>query len=133
MFRSEVVGVLVAAVALAPRAGAQQQPTANKWVVAKCDIKPGHFLVNSGLLYLKSATETRFEDQRQKDLTAARGVLTQALTTGGQDKNPAAWYYFGRYYLMVQDLVGADSAFQRAESLKAECADDINLWRRFTW
>lgn len=133
MFRSEVVGVLVAALALAPQAAAQQQPTANKWVVAKCDIKPGHFLVNSGLLYLKSATETRFEDQRQKDLGAARGVLTQALTTGGQDKNPAAWYYFGRYYLMVQDLVGADSAFQRAESLKAECADDINLWRRFTW
>ncbi len=135
MFRSEVVGVLVAALTVASPAGggAQQQPTANKWVVAKCDIKPGHFLVNSGLLYLKSATETRFEDQRQKDLTAARGVLTQALTTGGQDKNPAAWYYMARYYLMTQDLTGADSAFQRAEGLKAECADDINLWRRFTW
>src|SRR6185295_6772456 len=131
MFRSEVVGVLVAALALAPQAEAQQQ--ANRWAVPKCDLKPAHFLVNSGLLYLKSATETKFEDQRQKDLTAARGVLMQALATGGQDKNPAAWYYLARYYVMTQDLTGADSAFQRAETLKPECADDISLWRRFVW
>ena len=130
MFRSEVVGVLVAALALAPHAGAQQS---NRWVVPKCDLKPAHFLVNSGLLYLKSATETKFEDQRQKDLRDARGVLTQAVTTGNQEKNPAAWYYLARYYIMTQDLTGADSAFQRAETLKPDCADDINLWRRFVW
>ena len=132
MFRSEVVGVLVAALTLASHAGAQQQAP-NRWAVPKCDIKPAHFLVNSGLLYLKSATETKFEDQRQKDLRDARGVLTQALTTGSQDKNPAAWYYMARYYVMTQDLIGADSAFQRAEALKPECAEDINLWRRFVW
>lgn len=130
MFRSAVVGVLVAALALASPAGAQQ---ANRWVVPKCDIKPGHHLVNSGVLYLRNATETKFEDQKQKDLTAARGVLTQALTTGGQEKNPAAWYYLARYYLMAQDLAGADSAFQRAQTLKAECAEDIGLWRRLVW
>jgi len=130
MIRSEVVGVLVAVVALAQPAGAQQS---NRWAVPKCDIKPGHFLVNSGLLYLKNATETKFEDQRQKDLTAARGALTQALTTGSQEKNPAAWYYLARYYVMAQDLTGADSAFQRAETLKADCADDIRGWRRNVW
>lgn len=131
MFRSEVVGMLVAALAIAPpQAGAQQS---NRWAVARCDLKPGHFLVNSGLLYLKSATETKFEDQRQKDLRDAKGVLTQALTTGGQDKNPAAWYYLARYYLMTQDLAGADSAFQRAETLKPDCAGDITIWRRFAW
>ncbi len=132
MFRSEVVGVLVAALALAPQAGAGAQQS-NRWVVPKCDLKPAHFLVNSGLLYLKSATETKFEDQRQKDLRDARGVLTQAVTTGNQEKNPAAWYYLARYYIMTQDLSGADSAFQRAETLKPECADDISLWRRFVW
>jgi len=130
MFRSDVVGVFVAALALTSPAGAQQ---ANRWAVPKCEIKPAHFLVNSGLLYLKSATETKFEDQRQKDLSAARGVLMQALSTGGQDKNPAAWYYLARYYVMTQDLQGADSAFQRAEALKPDCAEDINLWRRFVW
>jgi len=131
MFRSEVVGVLVAALALTSQARAQQQ--INRWAVPKCDIKPAHFLVNSGLLYLKSATETKFEDQRQKDLRDARGVLTQAVTTGSQEKNPAAWYYLARYYVMTQDLTGADSAFQRAETLKPECAEDIGLWRRLVW
>ncbi len=132
MLRSEVIGILVAALAIAapPQAGAQQ---ANRWVVPKCDIKPAHFLVNSGLLYLKSATETKFEDQRQKDLHDANRVLTQAVTSGGQEKNPAAWYYLARYYVMTQDLVGADSAFRRAEALKPDCAEDIATWRRFVW
>lgn len=122
-------GVFVAVVAFAPQLQAQQA----KWAPARCDIKPGHYLVNSGLLYLKSATETRFDDQKQKDLRDARNVLTQALTTGSQEKNPAAWYYFGRYYLMAGDLPGADSAFTRAEALKPECKDDIATWRRETW
>ena len=130
MFRSEVVGVLVAALALAPHAGAQQS---NRGVVPKCDLKPAHFLVNSGLLYLKSATETRFEDQKQKDLRDANRVLAQALTSGSQEKNPAAWYYLARYYVMTADLVGADSAFRRAEALKPDCAEDITFWRRFVW
>ena len=131
-FRSAVFGVIVAAAVLVPQARAQQA-AANKWAVPKCDIKPGHFLVNSGVLYLKSATETRFEDQKQKDLTAARGVLMQALSTGGQQKNPAAWYYLARYYLMIQDLPGADSAFRQAESLQPTCAEDIGVWRRYVW
>ena len=129
MFRNAVVGCFVAGLAFAPQSQAQQA----KWAPAKCDIKPGHFLVNSGLLYLKSATETRFDDQKQKDLRDARGVLTQALTTGNQEKNPAAWYYFGRYYLMAGDLPGADSAFTRAETLKPECKEDIGIWRREAW
>lgn len=130
MLRSEVVGILVAALAIAPQAGAQQS---NRWAVPKCDLKPAHFLVNSGLLYLKSATETKFEDQKQKDLRDANRVLTQALTTGDQEKNPAAWYYLARYYVMTQDLAGADSAFRQAETLKPDCAEDITTWRRFVW
>jgi tetratricopeptide (TPR) repeat protein len=130
MFRSEVVGILVAALAIASTGAAQQS---NRWAVPKCDLKPAHFLVNSGLLYLRSATETKFEDQKQKDLRDANRVLMQALTTASQDKNPAAWYYLARYYVMMQDLVGADSAFRRAETLKPDCAEDITVWRRFVW
>ncbi len=132
-FRSDVFGVLVAAVALAPQAMAQQQPDTHKWAAPRCEIKAGHHLVNSAVLYLKNATETRFEDQKQKDLTAARGVLTQALSTGGQEKNPAAWYYLARYYILTQDLTGADSAFRQAETLKPDCAEEIGIWRRFVW
>jgi len=104
-----------------------------RWAEAKCDLKPGHFLVNSGLLYLKSASNTRFEDQRQKDLGDAQRVLNQALTTGGQEKNPAAWYYLGRYYILTNDASGVDTAFARAQSLKPECKDDIGVWRRVVW
>jgi tetratricopeptide (TPR) repeat protein len=104
-----------------------------RWAEPKCDLKPGHFLVNSGLLYLKSASNTKFEDQRQKDLKDAQRVLNQAVTTGGQEKNPAAWYYLGRYYILVNDATGVDTAFTRAETLKPECKEDIGLWRRVVW
>jgi tetratricopeptide (TPR) repeat protein len=107
--------------------------TSTKWPEVKCDIKPGHFLVNSGLLYLKSAHEGRYPDQKQKDLRDAQRVLNQALTTGGQEKNPAAWYYLGRYYVLVNDAPGVDSAFTRAEALKPACKDDIAGWRRVLW
>jgi tetratricopeptide (TPR) repeat protein len=104
-----------------------------KWPEPKCDLKPGHFLVNSGLLYLKSAHEARYPDQKQKDLRDAQRVLTQALTTGGQEKNPAAWYYLGRYYVLTTDAAGLDSAFAKAEELKPACKDDISGWRRVVW
>ena len=120
-----VTGMLVAAVAAAAQS--------RGWTGAKCDIKPGHFLVNSGMLYLKSASETRFDDQKQKDLRDAQRVLTQAVTTGGQEKNPAAWYYLGRYYILVNDPAGMDTAFARAVTLKPECQDDIGAWRRVIW
>ena len=132
MSGTQVLGLLggaVLAVAVARPAGAQ----GSRWAAPKCDLKPGHFLVNSAVLYLKNATETKFEDQKKKDLSDANRNLVQALTTGGQDKNPAAWYYLARYYLMVNDLVGADSAFTQSEALKPDCKDDIGVWRRFVW
>lgn len=113
--------------------GAPLSAQSVKWAEAKCDLKPGHFLVNSGLLYLKSASNARFDDQRQKDLRDAQRVLNQALTTGGQEKNPAAWYYLGRYYVLTNDATGLDTAFAKAEELKPACKDDISGWRRVVW
>lgn len=130
MFGSGAVAVLGASFVLASPGTAQQ---ANKWTGPRCDLKPGHYLVNSGQLYLKTATETRFEDQKQKELRDAIRVLSQALTTGNQERNPAAWYYLGRYYIIVDDPAGADSAFTRAERLKPECKEDISFWRRSLW
>lgn len=98
------------------------------WTPPKCDIKPGHFLVNSGLLYLKDAAEK--PQMRDRDLRDAQRVLTQAVTTGGQDKNPGAWYYLGRYYAMRSDANGADSAFRKAEAMVPACREDINFYRR---
>ena len=123
------LAVVATLLAIASPAAAQS----SRWVAPKCDIKAGHHLVNSGVLYLKNATDTRFEDQRQKDLRDAIRVLNQAITANGQDKNPAAWYYLGRYYILQQDMAGADTAFSRALTLKPDCKDDIDGWRRAMW
>ena len=104
-----------------------------RWVAPKCDLKPGHFMVNSGLLYLRSATNTNFQAQREKDLRDAQRTLVQAITQNGQDKNGAAWYYLGRYYGLSEQLAGADSAFTRAQALVPGCKDDIATWRKTLW
>src|SRR5437899_4432431 len=122
----------VLTVRLAAQQQQQQQQQAGRWADPKCDLKPGHFLVNQGYMYLKSATTSKFEDQKKKDLADAQRVLTQAVT-GDQSKNPAAWYYLGRYYIMTNDAFGTDSAFTHAVALKPECKGDIDVWRRYVW
>jgi len=109
------------------------QAQSGGWAGPKCDLKPGHFLVNGGQLHLQNAAKTKFDDQKKKELEDARKVLDQAVTTGGQEKNPAAWYYLGRYYIMVNDAVGMDTAFTRAEALKPDCKADMDVWRRYLW
>ena len=126
-----LTAILFTAVTI-PLAAQQQQPPAGRWAEAKCDLKPGHQLVNQGLLFLKSATTTKFEDQKKKDLADAQRVLTQAVS-GDQNKNPAAWYYLGRYYIMTNDAFGTDSAFTHAQALKPECKGDMDVWRRYVW
>ncbi|HYX82549.1 MAG TPA: tetratricopeptide repeat protein, partial [Gemmatimonadales bacterium] len=129
-----VATVLLMTIALPLRA--QQQPAPQqsiRWAEPKCDIKPNNRDVNQGMLYLKSATTSRDAEQKKKDLADAQRTLTQAVTAGGQDKNPAAWYYLGRYYLMTEDAQGTDSALSKAQALKPECKEDIALWRRFVW
>ena len=51
--RNWVVGLLV--IMAAPLSA---QSAGGRWAEAKCqsDLKPGHYLVNSGLLYLKNAS-----------------------------------------------------------------------------
>ncbi len=124
-----VGGIVLAVLASASPSRAQL----GGWAQPKCDLKPGHYLVNSGILYLKNASSTRFEDQRQRDLRDAGKVLTQAVSSGGQEKNPAAWYYLARYYAFQKDLPGADTAFAKAVALAPACQDDIDIWRRLLW
>jgi len=127
----QVIGILACGgvAALTPATMHAQQI----WLPPACDIKPGHQLVNSGMQSLKSAFTTKFADQRTKDLKDAERSLTQAVATGKQEKNPAAWYYLGRYYLMAVDLAGADSALSKAQALAPGCKDDIALYRRQAW
>ena len=125
--RNLVVGIL--AMVAAPLSA----QSSGRWAEPKCDLKPGHYLVNSGVLYLRSATNAKNDEQKQKDLRDAQRVLNEAVTTGKQEKNPAAWYYMGRYYILTSDAPGLDTAFARAEALKPACKDDIAGWRRLVW
>ncbi|HUL02119.1 MAG TPA: tetratricopeptide repeat protein [Gemmatimonadales bacterium] len=121
--------VLAVLIATAASSGVAQK---HDWIPIKCDLKPGHYLVNSGVLYLQDAATTQFADKREKDLRDAFKVLDQALRSG-QQKNPAAWYYLGRYYVEMQDAGGADSAFTKAVTLAPTCEKDVNDWRRTLW
>jgi tetratricopeptide (TPR) repeat protein len=121
-----VLGTLLGAVRAAPVA-------AQQWETARCDISPKHYLVNSGVLYLKHATEGKYADARAKDLKDARKVLFEAVTTGAQETNPAAWYYLARYYALENDLTGADTAFTKAVALAPACKEDVDRWRRTFW
>ena len=123
------VGAAVLTTALSGRAQAQGR----QFAPPTCDVPKGHYLVNSGVLYLQNAGRTRFEDQRQRDLRDARRVLLEAIMDKGQDQNGSAWYYLARYYQSMHDLPGADSAFDRAERLLPGCGEDIRENRRRLW
>jgi tetratricopeptide (TPR) repeat protein len=106
---------------------------AQTWTPAQppCDIKAGHFRVNSAIVNLKTAAEK--PNTRDRMLHQTVDVLTRAITGDAQDKNPAAWYYLGRYYVEMGDAGGADSAFNRAEELAPQCRQDIDGYRQRLW
>jgi len=104
------------------------QPT--RYEPAGCGIKTGHFKVGSGATYLSTAINN--EANRQRLLTDAEKVLIESIRDNAQASNPAAWYYLGRVYLYEGNVVGADTAFGKAETLAPACKDEILAFRRAT-
>jgi tetratricopeptide (TPR) repeat protein len=100
---------------------------------AQCSIKPNHFKVSSAAGYLKSAIETDVPENRTRILGQGEKVALEAMAQNGQGKNPAAWYYLGRIYLMQGRLQPADSALAKAEQIAPDCAKDIGTYRRNAW
>jgi len=98
---------------------------AKTWVEPKppCDIKPGFFRLNSAVVDLQHAAQQ--PQMRDHLLGQAHEVLVRTIRDDKQDKNPAAWYYLGRYYVELGDAVGADTAFARAAALAPQCKADI--------
>lgn len=121
-----VVGVAAMVAVAGPRVAAQG------FVPPDCNLKAGHFLVNSGIVYIKGASEESDLVKKDRLLSDAQRNLLDAIDRGQQD-NPAAWYFLGRYYVLRNDPIGADSVFTRAEALAPECAEDISLYRQTLW
>ncbi|MGH7606200.1 MAG: tetratricopeptide repeat protein, partial [Gemmatimonadales bacterium] len=123
-----------AVLACATLAGAAASPVAAQtWVGPQppCDIEAGHFRINSAIVNLKSATER--PNTRERMLRQTEDVLRRTITGDGQGDNPAAWYYFGRYYVEMKDAAGADSAFRKALALAPQCRQDIDGYRERLW
>jgi hypothetical protein len=89
----------------------------SRFVPPTCGIKAGHFKVQSGATYLKTGIETPVDDNKTRALKNGKKVLLEALEQNQQEKNPGLWYYLGRIYLQEGDIVGADSALTRSETL----------------
>jgi tetratricopeptide (TPR) repeat protein len=119
-----------------------QQPTVSDRVVKsmpsrytppECGLKAGHFKVSSGATYLKTGIETEVPANRTRVLASGQKVIVEAIEKNGQEKNPAAWYYLGRVYLQQGDIVGADTAFTKAEVLAPKCKQEISKVRYMGW
>ncbi|MCH7874994.1 MAG: tetratricopeptide repeat protein [Gemmatimonadetes bacterium] len=99
---------------------------------ADCELNTGHYLINSAVLYIRTAAGARFPDTRDRNLRDAIRVLTQALDQG-RDNDPAVWFYLGRYYWAERDILGADSAWDKAAAMAPECVAAIETSRRRLW
>jgi tetratricopeptide (TPR) repeat protein len=119
-----------------------QEPTVNdrvaksmpsKYTPAQCGLKTGHFKVSSAATYLKTGIETEVPANKTRALNKGREVAIEAIGKNGQEKNPAAWYYLGRLDLQQGDIVGADTAFTRAEALAPPCKEEISKLRYVAW
>lgn len=104
-----------------------------KFTDAQCPIKEGHFLVSSAKTKLSTYAGVSDPVIGARLLKEAVGVITDAITTKDQGKNPGAWYWLGRAYMLQGELGGADSAFTRAETLAPTCKADIQGYRTRAW
>jgi tetratricopeptide (TPR) repeat protein len=138
VFAGGMLAMLIAAPLAAQQDGIQSRILASldtRMMQPDCKLDGGgDFRVSSGKTYLKTGIEgTGDPVNRVNALKNGARVITEAITTANQAKNPAAWYYLGRIYLQQGDVVGADSAFNRALALAPACKDDIQKYRYRVW
>ena len=132
------LAMLLLAAPLAAQNGVQNRVIGSldtRLVQPECKLDgAGDFRIASGKTYLKTGIEgTGDQSNRVNGLKNGVRVITEAMTSAGQGKNPAAWYYLGRLYMQQGDLGGADSALTRAEALAPACKDDISKYRHRVW
>ncbi|HTT68567.1 MAG TPA: hypothetical protein VMF70_11100 [Gemmatimonadales bacterium] len=93
----------------------------------------GNFRLNGAKQHLDQAKATKYEDVKRGRIADATRLLSDAAKGGGAD--PATlWYLYGQLYVLNHDLVGADSAFTRAEAATdPECKREIERERFNEW
>ncbi|HEX9581352.1 MAG TPA: tetratricopeptide repeat protein [Gemmatimonadales bacterium] len=99
---------------------------------SQCDLKTSHFAVTRAILYIQNASSAQDTTRKKQALESANRSLLEAMQQG-QETSVAAWYYLGTYYYMVDDAAGADSAFDRVETLAPNCMSDTEQYRQGLW
>ncbi len=141
MTRMASAGVVLLLLAAAPLA-AQDDGVASRviggldtrLVQAECKLDGGDFRVSSGKTYLKTGIEASEPSNRSRAVRDGIRVVLEALTEGKlANKSSEAWYWLGRLYLQHGELLGADSAFARAQAMAPECKQDIGKYRYRAW
>jgi tetratricopeptide (TPR) repeat protein len=94
-----------------------------------------NFRLNGTQRYVDQADKTTFPDIRRQRATDALRTLNEAAQNGGVDLF-TMWFFFGRTYLHLNDLPGADTSLMRAAALAggdAGCIGEIRRLRRNVW
>lgn len=118
--------------ALAVTVGSATAQRVKGWEPPDCELNTSNYLVNSVKTYVMHAAQTRFADEKKRDLRDAIRVIKQSLQQG-LDQNAAVWYYYARYYEVIHDMDGADSAFKKAAQYEPDCTADANKHLRRFW
>ncbi|MGH7631634.1 MAG: hypothetical protein ACREOF_20050 [Gemmatimonadales bacterium] len=79
---------------------------------------------------LKNAIAQTDPAKRKGALAEAQRKASEAVAQG---TGAGGWIYLGRAYLYGGDLVGADTAFARAEKAAPDCKEDTGRFREAAW
>ncbi len=93
----------------------------------------GNFRLNGAQQYIDQANKTTYGPDKDRRIADAMNQLQLAVNGGGADQT-TLWYFYGQVYVLKHDLVGADSAFSKAEAkTDDECKREIQRRRRNEW
>jgi tetratricopeptide (TPR) repeat protein len=89
--------------------------------------------INDLIVDFKAAVTNADAAKRTAGIAKARDGFAHAIEQQQQGENAAAWIYLGRAYLYEGNVVGADTAFTRAEKLAPDCKDETDRSRQAAW
>ncbi|MFI5280652.1 MAG: tetratricopeptide repeat protein [Gemmatimonadales bacterium] len=97
-----------------------------------------NFRLNGAQQHITLAEGSAYADTKRRMANDALGTLADAVRAGGSGgADPfTIWFFYGRAYLLLGDLTGADSSFTRAASLGANdqgCLDEMKRLRKNAW
>jgi tetratricopeptide (TPR) repeat protein len=91
----------------------------------------GNFRLNGAEQHMDLAASGRVD--KDNEIRHALRLLDQARQAGGVDE-ATLWYLYGKAYVMLGDLAGADSAYTKAQALTdPECREAIDRRRYAQW